>query len=78
MAIDPETGDILALVGGRDFRQSQFNRAARSRRQPGSAFKPFLYAAALEHGFSPVSVLDKLATHRAARTGGVVATKRQR
>ncbi len=62
VAIDPKTGDILALVGGRDFRQSQFNRAWRSRRQPGSAFKPFLYAAALEHGFSPVSVLDKLAT----------------
>ena len=55
------TGDILALVGGRDFRQSQFNRAARSRRQPGSAFKPLLYAAALEHGYSPVSVLEGLA-----------------
>ena len=55
------TGDILALVGGRDFRQSQFNRATRSRRQPGSAFKPLLYAAALEHGFSPVSVLEGLA-----------------
>src|SRR4029450_8382691 len=42
VAIDPRTGDILAMVGGRDFRQSQFNRAARSRRQPGSAFKPLL------------------------------------
>jgi 1A family penicillin-binding protein len=61
VAIDPRTGDILALVGGRDFRQSQFNRAARSRRQPGSAFKPLLFAAALEHGFSPVSVLEGLA-----------------
>lgn len=60
VAIDPRTGDILALVGGRDFRQSQFNRATRSRRQPGSAFKPLLFAAALEHGFSPVSVLDGL------------------
>ena len=60
VAIDPATGDILALVGGRDFRLSQFNRASRSRRQPGSAFKPLLYAAALEHGFSPVSVLDGL------------------
>ena len=56
-----ETGDILALVGGRDFRQSQFNRATRSRRQPGSAFKPLLYAAALENGYSPVSVLEGLA-----------------
>ena len=62
VAIDPKTGDILALVGGRDFRQSQFNRAARSRRQPGSAFKPFLYAAALENGYSPVSLLEGLAT----------------
>jgi 1A family penicillin-binding protein len=62
VVIDPRTGDILALVGGRDFRQSQFNRAARSRRQPGSSFKPFLFAAALEHGFSPVSVLSGLAT----------------
>ena len=61
VAIDPQTGDVLALVGGRDFRQSQYNRAARSRRQPGSAFKPFLYAAALEHGYSPLSVLSGLA-----------------
>jgi penicillin-binding protein 1A len=60
VAIDPRTGDILALVGGRDFRQSQFNRATRSRRQPGSAFKPLLYAAALENGYSPVSVLEGL------------------
>ena len=60
VAIDPRNGDILALVGGRDFRESQFNRASRSRRQPGSAFKPFLYAAALERGFSPVSVLTDL------------------
>ena len=62
VAIDPRNGDILAVVGGRDFRTSQFNRAVRSRRQPGSAFKPLLYAAALEHGFSPVSVLDGLAS----------------
>jgi membrane carboxypeptidase/penicillin-binding protein len=60
VAIDPATGDILAMVGGRDFRLSQFNRASRSRRQPGSAFKPLLYAAALERGFSPVSVLSDL------------------
>jgi len=60
VAIDPDTGDVLALVGGRDFRQSQFNRAWRSRRQPGSAFKPFLFAAALSKGYSPVSVLEGL------------------
>ena len=60
VAIDPATGDVLAMVGGRDFRLSQFNRAWRSRRQPGSAFKPFLYAAALSKGYSPVSVLEGL------------------
>jgi penicillin-binding protein 1A len=62
VALDPETGDLLALVGGRDFRTSQFNRATRSRRQPGSAFKPLVFAAALERGFTPVSVLDGLAS----------------
>jgi 1A family penicillin-binding protein len=62
VAIDPATGDILAMVGGRDFRESQFNRAWRSRRQPGSAFKPFLFAAALAKGYSPVSVLEGLTT----------------
>jgi penicillin-binding protein 1A len=60
VAIDPATGDILAMVGGRNFQQSQFNRAWRSHRQPGSAFKPFLFAAALARGYSPVSVVDGL------------------
>src|SRR6266542_4296040 len=60
VALDPETGDILALVGGSDFASAPFNRAVRSRRQPGSAFKPFVYAAALERGLSPVSVLTEL------------------
>ncbi len=64
VALNPRNGDILAIVGGRDFKVSQFNRATRSRRQPGSAFKPLLFAAALEHGFSPVSVLSGLATIR--------------
>ena len=72
-----QPADILALVGGRDFRQSQFNRATRSRRQPGSAFKPLLYAAALEHGYSPVSVLDGAGEHRAAGAGGVGAAQRR-
>jgi 1A family penicillin-binding protein len=62
VAIDPRTGNLLALVGGRDFNQSQFNRASRSRRQPGSAFKPLLYAAALEQGYSPVSLIEGLTT----------------
>jgi 1A family penicillin-binding protein len=62
VAIDPGTGNLLALVGGRDFSQSQFNRASRSRRQPGSAFKPLLFAAALEQGYSPVSLIEGLRT----------------
>jgi penicillin-binding protein 1A len=60
VALDPETGDVLALVGGKDFQASPFNRAVKSRRQPGSAFKPFVFAAALERGLSPVSVLNDL------------------
>ena len=60
VAINPATGDILALVGGRDYERSPFNRASRSRRQPGSAFKPFVFAAALERGMSPVTVLSGL------------------
>ena len=60
VAIDPATGDILALVGGGNYAHSAFNRAVRSRRQPGSAFKPFVYAAALARGYSPVSVLTNL------------------
>ena len=60
--LDPQTGNVLAIVGGRDFSQSQFNRASRSRRQPGSAFKPFVYAAALEQGLSPVSEVTGLAS----------------
>jgi penicillin-binding protein 1A len=60
VALDPATGDVLALVGGRDYERSAFNRASRSRRQPGSAFKPFVFAAALERGLSPVTVLSGL------------------
>ena len=51
---------MLALVGGERLRASTYNRATRSRRQPGSAFKPIVYAAALAHGYSPVSVLSNL------------------
>ena len=60
VAIDPRTGDVVALVGGADYRHSTFNRATRARRQPGSAFKPFVFAAALARGYSPVSVLNDL------------------
>lgn len=59
IALDPNTGEILAMVGGRDFDKSKFNRATQAYRQPGSAFKPFVYAAALEQGYRGVDhVLD--------------------
>jgi penicillin-binding protein 1A len=57
-AIDPKTGRVYALVGGWSFQQSQFNRATQAKRQPGSAFKPFVYLTALENGFSPSSVVE--------------------
>ncbi|MGH9347424.1 MAG: transglycosylase domain-containing protein [Vicinamibacterales bacterium] len=60
VAIEPGTGNILAMVGGADYASTPFNRAVRSRRQPGSAFKPFVYAAALERGLSPVSTISGL------------------
>ena len=60
VAIDPQSGNLLAMVGGSDFSVTPFNRATRSKRQPGSAFKPFVYAAALESGLSPVSVITGL------------------
>jgi penicillin-binding protein 1A len=64
VAIDPHTGDVLALVGGRDFSRSAFNRATNAKRQPGSAFKPFLFAAALESGMSPISSVSNLTDMR--------------
>jgi penicillin-binding protein 1A len=60
VAIDPRSGDVLALVGGRDFHASPFNRAVQALRQPGSAFKPIVYAAALERGMVPSTILDHL------------------
>lgn len=59
VAMDPHTGRVLALVGGYSFDQSQFNRATQAYRQPGSSFKPFVYAAAMDNGYTPSSqVLD--------------------
>ncbi len=57
VCMEVESGQIKAMVGGRDFRQSQFNRAVQSRRQPGSAFKPIIYAAALDKGYTPATVI---------------------
>ncbi len=60
VAIDPRSGEVRALIGGRDFVQSNFNRAINAKRQPGSAFKPFVYAAALEAGFTPATLISNL------------------
>ena len=57
VAMDPHTGRVLAMVGGFSFSQSEFNRATQAMRQPGSAFKPFVYAAALDNGYTPASVI---------------------
>jgi len=79
VAIDPRTGDVLAMVGGRDYGQSQLNRATDARRQPGSVFKPFVYAAALESGMSPLRMFkdapqeftyDRKSKYRPANYGG--------
>lgn len=58
IAMEPSTGRIRAMVGGRDYNRSQFNRALQSLRQPGSAFKPIVFAAALDRGFGASDVLD--------------------
>lgn len=60
VAMDPTTGAVRAMVGGRDFGESRFNRAMQAKRQSGSAFKPFVYAAALEQGYSPASLISNL------------------
>lgn len=57
VAMDPHTGRVLAMVGGFNFTTSEFNRATQAKRQPGSAFKPFVYAAALDHGFTPSDLI---------------------
>lgn len=78
VAIDPKTGDILAMVGGRDYADSQLNRATDARRQPGSVFKPIVYTTALESGLSPLSlyqdaprefIYDRRTTYRPANYG---------
>jgi len=60
VAMDPVSGDVLAVVGGRNFDESPFNRATQARRQAGSAFKPIIFAAALERGYAPGSLLRDL------------------
>jgi penicillin-binding protein 1A len=58
VAMDPHTGRVLALSGGFSYASSEFDRAMQAQRQPGSAFKPFVYAAALDHGFTPVNKIE--------------------
>ena len=79
VALDPHTGNVLAMVGGRSYAESQLNRVTDAHRQPGSTFKPFVYAAALEDGMSPVQtfmdaprefIYDRNKTYRPANYGG--------
>jgi penicillin-binding protein 1B len=79
VALDPHTGNILAMVGGRNYAESQLNRATDAKRQPGSTFKPFVYAAAIEDGMSPVQtfmdaprefVYDRTQVYKPANYGG--------
>jgi len=74
VALEPATGQIRAMVGGLDYARSQFNRAVQARRQPGSGFKPFVYAAAFDKGYTPASivldapiVIDETGTEQAWR-----------
>ncbi|HEX7013177.1 MAG TPA: penicillin-binding protein 1A [Steroidobacteraceae bacterium] len=58
VSLDPQDGAVVALIGGFDYFASNYNRAVQAKRQPGSAFKPFLYSAALEYGFTPASMIN--------------------
>lgn len=73
VAIDPYSGDVRALVGGRDYANSSFNRAVDGNRQPGSTFKPFVYAAALSHGFTASSPVADTALQVVLPEGRVYA-----
>lgn len=70
VAIDPLTGYVRAMVGGYDYSTSEYNRAVFAARQPGSAFKPVIYAAAMDNGFTPASVInDEAATYKGGPKG---------
>ena len=57
VAMDPLTGRVVAMVGGFSFDQSQFNRATQAYRQPGSTFKPLVYSAAMDNGYTPATIM---------------------
>ena len=70
VALDPENGAIRALVGGFDFNQNKYNHVTQASRQPGSSFKPFIYSAALEKGYTPASVMEDAPLNFAANETG--------
>ncbi len=70
VALDPRDGAVKAMIGGYDFERSKFNRATQAKRQPGSAFKPFIYAAAFDRGFTPSTVIDDSPISFHTRVGG--------
>jgi len=72
LALEPRDGSIKAMVGGYDFERSKFNRATQAKRQPGSAFKPFIYAAAFDRGLTPSTVIDDSPISFHTRVGGQV------
>ena len=79
VAMDPHTGRVLAVVGGFSFAMSQFDRAMQAKRQPGSSFKPFVYAAAIDNGYKPTSiVLDAPSRSTRARQGRLAAQELRR
>ena len=72
VALDPNTGSIKALVGGYDFRQSEFNRVTQAKRQVGSNIKPFIYSAAIKHGFTLASIINDAPINQWDRRQGTV------
>jgi penicillin-binding protein 1A len=72
VALDPRDGAIKAMVGGYDFERSKFNRATQAKRQPGSAFKPFIYAAAFDRGLTPSTIIEDSPISFHTRIGGQV------
>lgn len=71
VSIDPKTGGVKAMVGGYDFRKSQFNRAMQAKRNAGSAFKPIIYAAALDKGYTPATIIEDAEVEYPDGAGGV-------
>ena len=72
MALDPRDGAIKAMIGGYNFERSKFNRATQAKRQPGSAFKPFVYATAFDRGLTPSTIIKDSPVSFHFRVGGKV------